>query len=52
MKKRVAQKMADSNGRPPVNLRFVRRDSLAELEDDFPFESLMDFFPAKIEDQV
>ncbi|XP_021922938.1 protein RFT1 homolog isoform X2 [Zootermopsis nevadensis] len=52
MKKRAAQKMIDSNGKPPVNLRFVRRDSIAEIEDEFPFESLMDFLPAKIEDQL
>lgn len=50
-KKRAAQK-AHSNGKPPVNLRFVRRDSITELEDDFPFESVMDFLPAVIEDQV
>ena len=50
-KKRAAQK-THSNGKPPVNLRFVRRDSITELEDDFPFESLMDFLPAVIEDQV
>lgn len=49
-KKRAAQK-THSNGKPPVNLRFVRRDSITELEDDFPFESLMDFLPAVIEDQ-
>jgi hypothetical protein len=52
MKKRAAQKKVDSNGKPPVNLRFVRRDSITELEDEFPFESLMDFLPATIEDQV
>jgi hypothetical protein len=52
MKKRAAQKMVDSNGKPPVTLRFVRRDSIAEIEDEFPFESLMDFLPATIEDQV
>jgi hypothetical protein len=50
-KKRAAQK-THPNGKPPVNLRFVRRDSITELEDDFPFESLMDFLPAVIEDQV
>jgi hypothetical protein len=35
-----------------VNLRFVRRDSVTELEEEFPFESLMDFLPAAIENQV
>jgi hypothetical protein len=51
MKKRAAQK-THSNGKPPVTLKFVRRDSITELEDEFPFESLMDFLPAVIEDQV
>jgi hypothetical protein len=51
MKKRAAQKTR-SNGKPPVNLRFVRRDSITELEEEFPFESLKDFLPAVIEDQV
>lgn len=50
MKKRAAQK-THSNGKPPVTLKFVRRDSITELEDEFPFESLMDFLPAVIEDQ-
>lgn len=52
MKKRAAQKKVDSNEKPPVNLRFVRRDSVTELEEEFPFESLMDFLPAAIENQV
>jgi hypothetical protein len=50
MKKRAAQKN-DSNGIPLVDLGFGRRDSVAELEDEFPFESLMDFLPSRI-DQV
>jgi hypothetical protein len=52
MKKRAAQKKVDSYEKPPVNLKFVRRDSITELEEEFPFESLMDFLPATIEDQV
>ncbi|XP_023711319.1 protein RFT1 homolog isoform X2 [Cryptotermes secundus] len=51
MKKRAAQKKVDSNEKPPVNLRFVHRDSVTELEEEFPFESLMDFLPAAIENQ-
>ncbi|KAJ9583564.1 hypothetical protein L9F63_022098 [Diploptera punctata] len=51
MKKRAAQKKDSPDEKPPVNLRFVRRDSIAELEDEFPFESLYDFLPARIEDQ-
>ena len=52
MRKRAACRKVSSDGKPPVNLRFVRRDSIAELEDEFPFESLYDFLPAKIENQV
>jgi hypothetical protein len=52
MKKRAAQKRVDSNEKPQVNLRFVRKDSTTELEDEFPFESIMDFLPSRLEDQV
>ena len=52
LKKKHATQKTHSNGKAPVNLRFVRRDSITELEDEFPFESVMDFLPAVIEDQV
>lgn len=51
LKKKCAAQKTHSNGKAPVNLRFVRRDSITELEDEFPFESIMDFLPAVIEDQ-
>ncbi|XP_069693388.1 man(5)GlcNAc(2)-PP-dolichol translocation protein RFT1-like [Periplaneta americana] len=51
MKKRALKEKNNENGRIPVNYRFVRRDSITELEDEFPFESLMDFLPAKMDNQ-
>jgi hypothetical protein len=52
MKKRAAQKKVDLNGKPQVKLRFVRKGSTAELEDEFPFESILDFLPSRLERQV
>jgi hypothetical protein len=52
MKKRAAQKKNDSNEKPQVNLRFVHKDLTTDLEDEFPFESIMDFLPSRLEDQV
>jgi hypothetical protein len=52
MKKRAEQKKVDSKIKTPVNLRFVHRDSVTELEDEFPFESVMDFLPGTLQDEV